>query len=148
VLEGSPISDRGRRPKRRLRTKTATQRDQDGLLAEDSTTGDGDGEGGVDGDGEDEEEEEEFSDMLADAILKRPESIRDGSLKSTKKDSRGKAVHVDGTAAKDLKKGEVNLNDHGNCGGEREGEDGDGWIMGPCVNASRTIISVADSGQS
>jgi hypothetical protein len=147
VLDGSPLGDRGRRATRRTRTKTATQRDQDGSFIGDLPTGDRDGEG-VDGDGEDEEEEEEFSDILADAILKRPESIRDGSLRSMRKDSRGKAIHANENGVGSPKKEEVNLNGDGECRGGREDEDADGWIMGPCTDAPRPTVSAADDNVS
>lgn len=146
MLDGSPLGDRGRRTTRRTRTKTATQRDQDGSSIGDLPTGGGEG---VDGDGED-EEEEEFSDILADAILKRPESIRDGSLRSMRKDSsRGKATHANENGVGSSKKEEVNLNDDVNFrGGREEDEDVDGWIMGPCADASRPIASAADDSVS
>jgi hypothetical protein len=93
-----------------MRTKTATQRDQDRLLLVDLTTGDGDVEGSGDGDAEGEDKEEEgFSGMLADAILKRPESIRDGSFRSMRKDSRGKLANGNGNAVGGVNKGEINM---------------------------------------
>jgi hypothetical protein len=126
----------------RKRTKTATQRDQDGLLLMDSTAGDGDGEDDGD-DGEDEEEEqEEFSNLLADAILKRPESIRDGSLRAMRKDSRGKAANGNGNPPESFQKGEIHLN--GDGGGEPEEDEdgqGDGWIREPFSNTSRPNVS-------
>jgi hypothetical protein len=130
----------------RTRTKTATQRDQDGLLLMDSTTGDGDGEEGGDEDEEDEEdEEEEFSNVLADAILKRPESIRDGSLRTMKRDGRGKTVNGHVNAVESSQKGEVKLDGDGD-GEPEEDEDGhgDGWIREPFSNTSRLKVSGAE----
>jgi hypothetical protein len=123
----------------RKRTKTATQRDQDGLLAAESSSlgseGGASGEDGTGGEGEEEEEgegEEEFSDMLADAILKRPESIRGRSFRR-KDNSRGKVVTgvgVNGTgsgAVGGMKKIEGEA-DVGGGGAGEEDENEDGWI--------------------
>jgi hypothetical protein len=124
----------------RKRTKTATQRDQDGLLLMESMTGDGDGEADGEDGVDEEEEQEEFSNLLADAILKRPESIRDGSLRAMRKDSRGKAAN--GNPLESLQKGEVHLN--GDGGGEPEEDEdgqGDGWIREPFPSTSRPNVS-------
>jgi len=136
-----------------MRTKTATQRDQDRLLLVDLTTGDGDVEGSGDGDAEGEDKEEEgFSGMLADAILKRPESIRDGSFRSMRKDSRGKLANGNGNAVGGVNKGEINLNEDGDSGGEREEDedrDGDGWIREPppANPACRPIVNGDADGE-
>jgi len=153
-MDGSPLGDRGRRAtKKRARTKTATQRDQDGLLFVDLGDGDVDGEGEEGLEEEDEEEQEqEFSDILADAILKRPESIRDGSFRSARKDSsRGKlSTNSSGDVVGRLRKGDVSLDENeggSGDGGERDvEEDGDGWIREPPpVSDSRPVISGADN---
>lgn len=120
--DGSPLGDRGQR-RGRMRTRTATQRDRDA-------------EGGASGDvfdgGEEEEEEEEFNDVLADAILKRPESIRNGSFRSLKRK----------TSAKETRKEQVNLNDDGVARATISAgtpDDGDGWIRYPDVTPTPPI---------
>jgi len=139
VLDGSPLGNRSRRSTRRVRTKTATQREDGQVLADSSCGGDADGEDGVQEEEEEEEEEAGFSDILADAILKRPESIRDGSIGLTRKENgRGKACMVaNGKDGNRTGESEVSLNDHG---GE---QDGDGWVREP--PSVRLIISEVDN---
>lgn len=104
-LNGSPLGDRGRR---RVRTKTATQRDHmtgmsSGLEAHPAGQGGEVDEGGG------------FSDVLADAILKRPESMRDGSFRSLKNAKRGGEIGTGTTVGK----AEVSLNDDVDMGAKK-----------------------------
>jgi hypothetical protein len=134
----------------------------------------GDSEGdAADGEGDNGEEEEqaEFSNMLADAILKRPESIRDGSFKSARKDgSRGKTPNgtINGNVMEIIiKKEETRLGESGDINGEvgdqepeqeqerdeepDEDGDGDGWIRDPSPfkpsrPEPRRVVSGVSSG--
>lgn len=79
---------------------------------------------------EDADDEEEFSGLLADAILKRPESIRGGNFRAAKQEKeKGKSGGSANARGGEEKRGEVNLN---------EGED-DGWIKetNPPVNGAQ-----------
>ena len=152
VIDGSPLGDRGRRRTKargraRARTRTATQRDQDGVLVDilgasgivgdDSRGGYGDGGDGDDDGadrGEDDEDEEgdgggEFSDLLADAIFKRPESICGGSFraKREKAKEKGKVVDVGGSGTRGGRKDEGRALDIREINGDGDGDD-DGWI--------------------
>lgn len=123
---GSPVGDRGRR---RLRTRTATQRDQDGQLTNETNVDMLE----INGGDEQQEEDEEFSGILADAILKRPESIRGGSSRVAKRVKENAATEDGsdgGGMGKSLRKADVNLNEVDT----KEGEDG--WIRGAPVHTN------------
>lgn len=118
VGNGSPIGDRGRR---RTRIRTSTQREQEAENIEEGALVD-----------EDANDEDEFSGLLADAILKRPESMRGGKFRAAKQENEKGKSGDDGGAIGEEKRGEVNLND-------------DGWIRetNPPVNGA--LVTTVDS---
>ncbi|KZP28053.1 hypothetical protein FIBSPDRAFT_947960 [Athelia psychrophila] len=121
--DGSPLGDRGRR-RGRARTHTASQlerHDGEGSgSGSGNSNGNGNSNGGRDVFGADgEEEEEEINGVLADAILKRPESIRNGSFGSLRKKASGG----------EQRKGAVSLNEERGAAGHPKEEDG--WVRPP-----------------
>lgn len=106
-----------------MRAKTATQREQDVETVVEGVPVD-----------EDAGDEDEFSGLLADAILKRPESIRGGRFRAAKQEKEKGKSSEDVGAIVEERQGEVNLND-------------DGWIRetNPPVNVAQ-VITVGGAG--
>ncbi|KAF7979324.1 hypothetical protein HWV62_42731 [Athelia sp. TMB] len=121
--DASPLGDRGRR-RGRTRTHTATHMDRHD--AEGSGSGSGNSNVSRDVFKGDDEEEEEFNNVLADAILKRPESIRNGSFGSLRRK----------TSGNDARKEVVSLNDEHAAAAllssaADQAKEEDGWIRPP-----------------
>lgn len=114
--DGSQLGDRGRR---RGRTRTHIGMQLDRHDAEGSSSGSGNGSASRDVFRIDNDEEEEINNVLADAILKRPESIRNGSFGSLRRK----------TSGNDARKGVVNLNEEQEAAAFLKQEDG--WIRPP-----------------